>query len=188
MKSANFISLSYLALFLLAGCSGNSDNGMNAEVVGVAIVNKGATIPDSVSTKALIKADSIEFSKTKSGQVVEKWIKRVERSDLASLQNKMNEYDLFTASDVILQPGQTSCIGCPTFSPPAPDWCSDGTILPPLIDENGCYGPPRCQRNIPCPEFAPPAPDWCEDGTVIPPQPDENGCYGPPTCQRNMRS
>lgn len=74
---------------------------------------------------------------------------------------------------------------CPTFSPPAPDWCSDGTILPQVVDENGCYGPPRCQRDVACPDFVPHAPDWCADGTIIPPQVDGNGCYGPPTCQRN---
>ena len=33
---------------------------------------------------------------------------------------------------------------CPQYAPPAPGWCENGKILPPLVRENGCTGPPRC--------------------------------------------
>ncbi|MDD5109664.1 MAG: hypothetical protein PHI63_00425 [Patescibacteria group bacterium] len=35
---------------------------------------------------------------------------------------------------------------CPAYSPPVPGWCNDGEIVPPVQDECGCYGPPRCSR------------------------------------------
>lgn len=226
-------ALSVLVLLAIAACSDNSNNSNNADIISVSFMNKGAVAPNSVSTKVVLKADSIEFSKIISGQVVEKWVKQAHQADFSPIQNKIIEHDLFGAYDVTLLSGQPSCSGwqgmsiviekadsahtlnidgsvcsraqwpagiselvnlqesiiasvtCITYSPSAPDWCADGAILPPLIDENGCYGPPRCQRNILCPEYSPPAPDWCADGTIIPPQVDQAGCYGPPTCQRN---
>lgn len=33
---------------------------------------------------------------------------------------------------------------CPKYSPPAPDWCSGGTIQSPVMGSDGCYGPARC--------------------------------------------
>jgi len=234
MKFSKFKYFPCLALFLITGCSGYSDNHIDAEVLSVAVSNKGAVTPNPISTTAVIKSDAIEFSKIQSGQVIEKWIKKAQPTNLASLQSKISQFNLFNASDITLQPGQQACTGwqgmtivmgisdsehtlnvdgsvcdrtqwpegirelvnlhdslvgsntCPTFSPPSPDWCSDGTILPPVIDGNGCYRAPRCQRNISCPEYSPPAPGWCEDGTIIQPQVDQNGCYGPPTCQRNV--
>ena len=41
----------------------------------------------------------------------------------------------------ISQPPQS----CPQFSPPAPDWCKGGEIIPGKIDENGCQSPPICR-------------------------------------------
>lgn len=37
-------------------------------------------------------------------------------------------------------------IVCPFYSTPAPGWCSDGIILPPVKDSNGCYGHPICKK------------------------------------------
>jgi hypothetical protein len=39
-----------------------------------------------------------------------------------------------------------SCGQCPMYSPPAPGWCSDGTVVSGVADECGCVPPPRCER------------------------------------------
>lgn len=36
------------------------------------------------------------------------------------------------------------CAECPSWMPPAPGWCSDGTTVPGAVDECGCQGPPIC--------------------------------------------
>ncbi len=38
----------------------------------------------------------------------------------------------------------TTCGECPQWTPPSPDWCSDGTIVPGEVDECDCQGPPTC--------------------------------------------
>ena len=35
---------------------------------------------------------------------------------------------------------------CPSFMPPAPDWCADGEVLPPIKNDCDCYGPPICSK------------------------------------------
>ena len=35
---------------------------------------------------------------------------------------------------------------CPQYSPPSPDWCNNGLIVPSKPSENGCYNPPNCLR------------------------------------------
>jgi hypothetical protein len=38
------------------------------------------------------------------------------------------------------------CGPCPMFAPPAPGWCSNGTIVPGKKDECNCTSPPRCLK------------------------------------------
>jgi hypothetical protein len=35
---------------------------------------------------------------------------------------------------------------CPTYAPPAPGFCSDGTIVDGWLDANNCQLPPQCMR------------------------------------------
>lgn len=37
------------------------------------------------------------------------------------------------------------CTGCPQISPPAPDFCKEGVIVPREPDSCGCIGPPWCR-------------------------------------------
>lgn len=40
-----------------------------------------------------------------------------------------------------------NCSGtCPQYAPPAPGWCSDGTVVERGVDECGCQLPPTCER------------------------------------------
>ena len=36
------------------------------------------------------------------------------------------------------------CGSCPQFSPPAPNWCENGTIIAGQVNECGCQSPPHC--------------------------------------------
>ena len=36
------------------------------------------------------------------------------------------------------------CGPCPQLVSAPPDFCKDGKIIPPLMDDCGCYGPPEC--------------------------------------------
>lgn len=40
-----------------------------------------------------------------------------------------------------------SCSSCPLYSPPAPGWCKNGTIVAGEKDECGCQQPPTCLTN-----------------------------------------
>jgi ElaB/YqjD/DUF883 family membrane-anchored ribosome-binding protein len=42
--------------------------------------------------------------------------------------------------------GQRVCGECPQFVSPAPNWCSDGTIVSGKKDECDCQMPPNCVR------------------------------------------
>jgi putative hemolysin len=42
--------------------------------------------------------------------------------------------------------GECPCDGCPTWAPPAPGFCQDGTIVAGAVDACGCQMPPVCQR------------------------------------------
>ena len=37
---------------------------------------------------------------------------------------------------------------CPQYVPSAPGWCSNGTVVPPVQDINGCYGHPTCVSSV----------------------------------------
>lgn len=39
------------------------------------------------------------------------------------------------------------CGTCPQLSPPAPDFCKNGTIVAGETNECGCHGPPKCSTN-----------------------------------------
>jgi len=38
---------------------------------------------------------------------------------------------------------EEKCVSCPDY---APVNCEGGKIIPPVMDANGCYGPPMCQK------------------------------------------
>ena len=49
---------------------------------------------------------------------------------------------------------EEKCVPCPQFSPPAPEWCINGKIIPGGVDENGCQLPPKCEK-ISCSQLSP---------------------------------
>jgi len=42
--------------------------------------------------------------------------------------------------------GECPCGDCPMWSPPGPDFCTDGTIMAGSVSTCGCVGPPVCER------------------------------------------
>lgn len=72
--------------------------------------------------------------------------------------------------------GSTECGECPMYAPPAPGFCSGGTIVAGEVDECGCRGHPTCA----CTEEAKVCGDGSAVGRVPPdcefaPCPNENG-------------
>lgn len=59
---------------------------------------------------------------------------------------------------------------CPTLSPPAPGFCSDGKIV--ARKDGDCVVGYDCVKsqaeNEPCPTLSPPAPGFCPDGKIVP--------------------
>lgn len=49
-------------------------------------------------------------------------------------------------------PGPCACLECPAYSPPSPDFCKDGTIIPGGVNECGCQQPPGCEAGPTAPE------------------------------------
>jgi hypothetical protein len=39
------------------------------------------------------------------------------------------------------------CGECPQYHPPSDDFCENGTIIPPVQDECGCFGPLQCNSS-----------------------------------------
>ncbi len=54
------------------------------------------------------------------------------------------------------------CGDCPLLTPPYPDWCKDGKIIPGDIDECGCPSPPKCEP-VACTMDA----KICSDGSAV---------------------
>lgn len=63
----------------------------------------------------------------------------------------------------------TMCDTCPEYVPPAPGWCSDGTIVAREKSPCGCQDPPRCVKA--CTADA----KLCPDGTAVG-RDSENNC------------
>ena len=100
--------------------------------------------------------------------------------------------NLVVGGNYICQPSNTPK-ACPEYSSPSPDFCSGGTIVPPVKDSSGCYGPPSCKMPTPQPVVCKqvelggvnnsPASCAQQGGTWISAVQDSDGCYGAPTCK-----
>ncbi len=59
-----------------------------------------------------------------------------------------------------------STVVCPEISPPASDFCEDGTLAP-VTNDDDCTVGWTCSGEE-CPEIAPQAPDFCSGGGAVP--------------------
>lgn len=108
-----FVALLLVAGFLLS-CNDHSDDSSdsnNISVSEVSFVDKGAVVPDPVSTTVTIRPDSIEYVKSQSNTVIEEWSNQIEASDFDLVQQTIDQYDLFNSNDITLSEVQMPCLG-----------------------------------------------------------------------------
>jgi hypothetical protein len=114
MRLNYFFAALLLLAGILVGCNDHSDDSKDSNTIPVSevsFVDKGAVVPNPVSTTDTITPDSIEYVKSQSNTIIEEWSKPIESSDFDSVQRIINEYDLFNGSDIILAEGQMPCAG-----------------------------------------------------------------------------
>jgi hypothetical protein len=100
-----------LGLCILFGCNKNSDDSSNIPITQVTFVDKGAVVPDPISTTVIIKSDSIEYLSTQSGNIINQWSKQIQSSEFNSVQQLIDNYNLFYSDDITLGNGQSPCEG-----------------------------------------------------------------------------
>lgn len=59
----------------------------------------------------------------------------------------VNKYNGYANQIISTLKFDKSCSSCPLYSPPAPGWCKNGTIVAGEKDECGCQQPPTCLTN-----------------------------------------
>ena len=104
----------HLVASIILSCNDHSDDSNdsnNIPVSEVSFVDKGAVVPNPVSTTVTITPDSIEYVKSQTNTIIEEWSNPIEASDFDSAQRIINEYDLFNGSDITLTEGQMPCAG-----------------------------------------------------------------------------
>lgn len=109
---------SYLCMFMLLGlcvivlgCNDNSDYSSTIPVSQVSFVDYGAVVPNPISTTVTISPNSIVYTSTQSGNIIEQWSNQIEAADFDSIQQIINEYSLFYSNDITLASGQEPCEG-----------------------------------------------------------------------------
>ena len=108
-----FVVLLLVAGFLLS-CNEHSDDSKDSSTIPVSeviFVDKGAVVPNPVSTAVTITPNSIEYVKSQSNTVIEEWSNPIEASDFDSVQEIIDVYDLFNGTDITLAEGQMPCAG-----------------------------------------------------------------------------
>lgn len=61
----------------------------------------------------------------------------------AAQKDNMGQIDTIN-DNAVVNSTMKACDECIVYSPPAPDWCQEGTIISPQKDECGCLGKPTC--------------------------------------------
>lgn len=96
-----------MVLFLSAILCGCKDT---ASVTRVTFLEKGAVVPDPISTTVIIRPDSIKSYDSESGVVSNQWSSQILASEFSAIQEVITENDLFHSEDVTSN-GQHSCLG-----------------------------------------------------------------------------
>ena len=108
MKLIQKVVLALISFSCLFGCGSTSNNGNGIQ--GVTFLDKGAVVPNPVSTTVSIDSNSINYSQTQSGVNIGGWSKQIQFSDYTSIQKVIADNKLYEAGDVV-SPGQPACTG-----------------------------------------------------------------------------
>ncbi len=113
MKVNYFAFMLMLGACLLLGCDDDSDDP-DPEVMtidGVTFLDKGAVVPEPVTTTVIMTSGAIEHVSYQSGKVIDRWSQEIESSDFDSIEKIIQDYNLFQRGDVEPGEGQEPCVG-----------------------------------------------------------------------------
>jgi hypothetical protein len=109
MKRFRKIVLALMVMSCFSGCGSNSDNG-NTSIQGVTFVDKGAVVPNSISTTVSIDSKLIKYSQSQSDQIINGWSKQIQFADYTSVRKVISDNKLYNSEDV-LPSSQIPCMG-----------------------------------------------------------------------------
>lgn len=157
--------LLFATLLVLSACARPSGVDVNNPSPGV---SSTTAIANPASTYCVQQGGTVQIVDTADGQRGNCILKNGQVCD---------EWDYYRDTCNPNMPAKN----CPNISNPGPDFCPNGTIIPPMKDNHGCLEAPTCQSTtepVACTMDA----KACPDGTFvgrIPPNCEWASCPGP---------
>lgn len=119
-----------LGLCVLFGCNEHFGDSHNLPITQVTFVDKGGAVLDPISITVIIKSDSIEYSRSQSGNIIEQWTKQIQHAEFNSVRQIIDYYNLFNRDDLT------------DYEQPP---CEDGqNVVDPLLGISICEPLPYC--------------------------------------------
>ncbi len=102
------IPILFLSL-LISGCGSDGADSNNSEVTTVTLMDKGASVPNPVSTTVRIDSQTIHLLQQQSGETKNEWSNSIQSGDFVILQQVISDHRLMESADVL--PGSNLCTG-----------------------------------------------------------------------------
>ena len=80
----------------------------NSSTTQVTFLDKGAVVPNFLSTTVIINSESIEYLRSQSGDIIEQWSQQIQPVDFTSVQEIIADYGLVCTDDIT---GYGGCVG-----------------------------------------------------------------------------
>jgi hypothetical protein len=101
--------LALIVFSCFLGCGSNSNNTVTG-IQGVTFIDKGAVVPNPITTTVSINSNSINYSQTQPGSIISEWSKQIQFSEYTSVRKVISDNKLYESGNV-LPSGQSTCIG-----------------------------------------------------------------------------
>ena len=108
-KSLSIALIAVFSIFLLANCSNSTSTSATNQ--SISFLDKGAVVPDPVSTLVTVNQQFVEYSTSKSGVVRNSWSSVISPDDFLRLMSIVDHFGLLDAPDPVLPQGVTGCTG-----------------------------------------------------------------------------
>lgn len=109
MKQFRKVFLAVVVMICFIGCGSDNENGTTG-IQGVTIVDKGAVVPNPISTTVSIDSSSIKYSQSQSDQIINGWSKKIQFADYTSVRKVISDNKLYM-NDNVLPTDQFPCMG-----------------------------------------------------------------------------
>lgn len=90
-----------LCVCMLWACDGDSDHSATIPVTKVTFADKGAVVPEPVTTTTVFSPNFIEYTSMQNGVILEQWQKSMDPADFDDMASIINEYELYDSDDVV---------------------------------------------------------------------------------------